>query len=385
MKKFLTLTIASIFILCSCSTSMSQTDKYLQEWYENANLNAIETAEELYEKALEEDVLIIYSTTTRLYDVKDSFEKEYPGLSVEIYDTRAYDIVESLNTAYENDEFFCDIVVCSNDTGELSTNLMPKYIINKYVPYDIEPLLTETANGELLDFVGEAEQLFYNDQAYDTCPIENWWELTEPEWYGKVYMNSPLRSYPAFALVYGVINNPEKMEQAYFDLYGAELEIPDGSSAGEIFWEKLVANGIGFTTSSNELVELVGTDTTENSPLAFMVSSKIRRYDLGLSVAPAYGIAPCDGVYSSNSISIAGGAQNISSAKLFVRWLLGEADGTGEGLAPYTLDGTWPARTDVDTLAQINQEDANFWYNDYHNVYEKQAEIEKFWFEIQGN
>lgn len=382
MKKIL-LFLLILFTLTACSKE-NETDKYLSDWLEVANLDANETKEELYEAALSEDVLIIYSTTTRLYDVKDSFEAAYPGLSVEIYDTRAYDMVESLKTAYETGEFFCDIVICSDDTGELSMDLLPKLIINKYVPYDIEPYLTETANGDLLDFVVEAEQLFYNDKAYDSCPVENWWQLTEDEWYGRVYMNSPLRSYPAYSLLHAVLENSEAMADAYYDLYGEELYIEEGSSAGAIFWEMLINNGVHFTTSSNELVEIIGNDSTSTSPLGFMVSSKIRRYDIGLSVAPIYGILPCDGVYSSNSISIAGGANNVNSAKLFVRWLLGESDGEGAGLEPYHLDGTWPVRTDVETMAQVLQEDANFWYNDKEDVFNNIDRITEFWTDLQG-
>lgn len=54
-----------------------------------------ETPEELYEAALKEDTLVVYSTTTRIYKVKESFEAAYPGLTVEVYDTRAHDMVET--------------------------------------------------------------------------------------------------------------------------------------------------------------------------------------------------------------------------------------------------------------------------------------------------
>ena len=44
---------------------------------------------------------------------------------------------------------------------------------------------------------------------------------------------------------------------------------------------------------------------------------------------------------------IAGGAKNINSAKLFIRWILGEADGNGEGGKPFLQEGAWPSRTDA--------------------------------------
>ena len=363
--------------------AVSESEQALTEWLAQAKLDGQETPEQLYEAALEEDTLVVYSTTTRIYQVKESFEAAYPGLTVEVYDTRAHDMVEALLHSYENREWNCDVVICSDDNGNLTSELLPLHIVNKYVPYDIAPALREEANEQLLYFVGEMEQLFYNTEVYDKCPIDNWWELTEPQWQGKVYMNSPLRSFPAYSLVHSVIANSDKMAEAYLLRYGKPLEVPEGSNAGKLFWEKLVQNGVHFTTSSNELVEVVGTAGQADPPLAFMISSKTRRNNVGLQVGAAYGVTPCDGVYAPNSVSIAGGAKNISSAKLFIRWLLGETDGTGEGLKPYLLDGTWPVRTDVQTQSPVTIEDGNFWFNQKDDVIAREDEILEFWIGLQ--
>ncbi|MFI3212865.1 MAG: hypothetical protein R3Y24_05935 [Eubacteriales bacterium] len=373
-----TLLLTSILIGCQPNTI----DSSMKQWEETANLNAQETPLDLYKQALLEDTLIVYSTTTRIYDVKESFETQYPGLTVEVYDTRAYDLVETLLDAHENNETICDIVICSDDNGSLTNDLLPKNIIYKYVPYDIEPFMFPEANTELLSFVGEAEQLFYNSSVYDIPPITNWWELTEPKWYGNVYMNSPLRSHPSYALVHSIISNSTAMESAYFAYYGEELNVPENSSAGEIFFERLVANGLHFTTSSNEIVEVIAS-TQENPPVGFMISSKIRRNELGLSVAVAYGANPCDGVYASNTISIAGGSKNVNSAKLFIRWLLGETDGTGKGLTPYLLEGTWPVRTDVNNPSAITLAEGNFWFNDKTHIINQTDHITQFWSTLQ--
>lgn len=375
-----------LFSLCGCEkTAAFESESQLAAWLEAANLDKLETAQELYELALKEDTLVVYSTTTRIYQVKESFEKAYPGLTVEVYDTRAHDLVEALLYSYKNQEWNCDIVICSDDNGSLTNELLPLKIVNKYVPYDIAGSLRKEANQDLLYFLGECEQLFYNTEVYQTCPVSNWWELTEPQWQGKVYMNSPLRSFPAYALVHGVVANSDKMADAYLERYSQPLLVPQGSSAGKIFWERLVQNGLRFTASSNELVELVGNPGQTDPPLAFMISSKTRRNDVGLNLAAAYGVFPCDGVYTPNSVSIAGGAQNVSCAKLFVRWLLGESDGTGEGLKPYLSDGTWPVRTDVQTNAPVSMETGNFWINDKSEVIASESEIMSFWIGLQSN
>lgn len=386
MRRWFALILAAAVLLgvSGCgNTAVSQSEKELTKWLEQANLDGQETPAQLYEAALKEDTLVVYSTTTRIYKVKESFEAAYPGLTVEVYDTRAHDMVEALLSSYENQEWNCDVIICSDDNASLTSKLLPLHIVNKYVPYDIAPKMRAEANAELLYFVGEFEQLFYNTEVYEKCPISNWWELTEPRWKDKVYMNSPLRSFPAYALVHSVIANSDKMAEAYLEHYGQPLEVPEGSNAGEVFWEKLVANGIRFTTSSNELVELVGTPGQSDPPLAFMISSKTRRNDVGLQVGAAYGVFPSDGVYAPNSVSIAGGAKNVNAAKLFIRWLLGETDGTGEGLQPYLLNGTWPVRTDVETQSPTAIDEGNFWFNDKAAVIQNQDEILTFWADLQ--
>ncbi len=373
-----------ILVLSACTTAQSEQDSYLDDWQQAANLNDQKTAEELYQAALSEDTLIVYTITTRIYDVKASFEEEYPGLTVEVYDMRVYDMIDKLLNSYQNQNYACDIVVASNDDGRLTNELLPQKIINTYVPWDIEPKLIDSSKQDLLYFIIEAEQLFYNNEVYEQCPIENWWELTEPQWYGKVYMNSPLRSHPAYGLLYAVINNSQAMEQAYLDLYGEPLSLPEGLNAGHVFWQKLVENGLIFTTSSNEIVEAIGAPGQSDPPLGFMISSKIRRVDIGLNVATDYGLTPVDGVYSANSISIAGGAKNINTAKLFIRWLLGETDGQGEGLKPYLQEGVWSVRTDIESLSSRQLNDINMWQNDFSKMQTEKEQVNTFWADLQG-
>ena len=384
-RRLLLLVAMGIFvILAGCTAEQPTPDQELARWLSEAKLDAQETPEELYRAALEEDTLVVYTTTTRMYDVKESFESAYPGLSVEVYDARAHDMVESLLNAFEHRDWQWDVIICADDDGRLTEQLLPTHMLNTYLPQDIAPALAEGAADGLLYFVGECEQLFYNSDVYDASPVSNWWQLTEPQWRGRVYMNSPLRSMPAYGLLHSVIANSDKMAAAYEAHYGKPLSVPEGSSAGQIFWERLVANGLQFTTSSNELVEIVGAPGQTEPPVAFMISSKLRRTEIGLQVAPAYGVIPCDGVYAPNSVSIAGGAKNISAAKLFVRWLLGETDGTGEGLQPYQKDGTWPVRTDVPCLSPLTLDEGNFWFNDKSEVITQRETILAFWSRLQG-
>ena len=74
---------------------------------------------------------------------------------------------------------------------------LKEYVANKifynFKPADIfahiDPSYTETATPLYI----ELTQLFYNTEAYpDGSPITNLWQLTEPQWKGKIMMQNPL-------------------------------------------------------------------------------------------------------------------------------------------------------------------------------------------------
>ena len=71
--------------------------------------------------------------------------------------------------------------------------------------------------------------------------------------------------------------------------------------------------------------------------------------------------------------------QNINSAKLFIRYLLGETDGKGEGILPFTTLGTWSAREDVadGDIVPLSQLDVKYLNKKF--IYENRQNIIEFW------
>lgn len=113
----LVLTLALPFLSACAPAATTPQEEYLNAWYDETDFSGTETVEELYASALAEDTLVVYSITTRIYDVVASFEAEYPGLTVEVYDTRAEDLLITLQEAYDNEDWFCDVAICSDDNG----------------------------------------------------------------------------------------------------------------------------------------------------------------------------------------------------------------------------------------------------------------------------
>jgi iron(III) transport system substrate-binding protein len=382
MKRLIALFILLLTVLVGCGKTTETPENPLDGWPEAASLDAEETPEQLYEAARGEGLLVVYSISSRAFDAAASFETEYPGLIVQVNDIRGVDLIERLKSEYASGNVVCDVVICGDSDGELSQDLVKNSVLYKYVPYDIEDKLIFGNNGETLSFVGEAEMLFYNADVFTEAPIENWWELTEEQWRGRIYMPNPFKSLSNIALMSMIIKNSDMMAEAYADRYGKQPDLSPDENAGELFVRLLFENGVRLTNTGDECVELVGTSTADNPALAIMISSKLRMRDVGYEIQTVLDAKPFNGLYTPNSVMIAGGARNVNAAKLFIRWLLGEADGHGDGNKPYLENGAWAVRNDVHSVTAFSYEDINLMFMDTEYVYNSREDVLAFLTEL---
>ena len=163
----------TLLALTSCATisSNKSQDDFMCNWVNNANLDGQESPEELYEAALKENTLVIYSVTSRLFDTKKAFEESYPGLTVEIKDIRGNDAIRMVKSNYENQNYICDIIICSDNEGSLYSDLIQPGIIYPYIPWDIKSNIKDGHMTGRLDFLDEAIMIFYNNTLSETPPI----------------------------------------------------------------------------------------------------------------------------------------------------------------------------------------------------------------------
>ncbi|MDD3414042.1 MAG: extracellular solute-binding protein [Lachnospiraceae bacterium] len=372
-----------ILFVTGCGNNQKKKSQELQmkQWLFDANLNTKQSSEELYQAALKEDILTVYSVSTRVFDVKESFEKEYPGLTVEIKDVRGNDLVRMVKESYQSENYACDLVVCSDSDGSLYKELLEPGLVYTYIPQDIAPLIKVGVKGEELDFLGEALMVVYNGAIFEESPIDNIWEMTEERFKGKIIMASPISSFSTSGFCSTIICESKLMEEAYEQYAGKALDLPEGKSAGEVFWEQAAKN-IVFTNSSDEVLEGIGNSGSDGMMLGFMISSKMRYLDVGYQIAPIYRLKPFSAVYTPNSVCIAAGSENINAAKLFIRYMLGETDGTGEGLKPFLTKGTWSVRTDVPDGNDVPLDEIDLQFLNKSYLYENREEMIRFWEEI---
>jgi len=379
MKRLVILILVIAITLSGCTKPPAVTEDPLGEWLANVDLIKQETPSELYTAALKEDTLVVYTVSTRLWDVASSFENQYPGLRVRVEHIRADDIYVAIAENIKTGNYDCDIVLSTDGWGILTNELLPKGIVVKYTPWDIADNILPGNNEETLMLVGEAGMLFYNDTYYTKSPVENWWELTEEKWRGKVFIPNPMRSMTSASFFSTILKNSDMMAQAYEDFYGTAPALLPGESAGQAFIRILMENDIVIVNSSDEAAELIGLTGSGESSLAIMVSSKERLRDIGYDMAIHYDMEPFAGVYAAINIMITGGAKNINAAKLFIRWIMGETDGQGEGYKPYLQSGAWSVRSDVTDETGVRSDELNLLYLDNSYMYENKDAFIMFW------
>ena len=374
-KYFLTACIALLLSGCSKHNHTVERNIKMEKWQASAELSDHLTKEQLYENALQEDTLVIYSVSSRVFEVKSSFEKEYPGLTVEVKDVRGNDVVNMVRNNYETEQYLCDLIICSDCDGSLYKELLEPGIVFSYLPWDIKSKMKAGHADSELDFLGESILLFYNTNVFDQKPISNIWELTEEQYKGKIIMANPLSSFSTYGFCSAIFTESDKMKQAYYDYCGKELVIPEGKSAGEVFWEMAAVNII-FTNSSDEVLEGIGNDDIW---IGMMISSKMRYQELGYHFEPIYELNPFAAAYTPNCVSIVGGSKNVNSAKLFIRFLLGESDGTGIGYQPFSTAGTWSSRVDVTDGNRVALSEIDYVDLDKDYLYKNRDSMNAFW------
>ncbi len=217
--------------------------------------------------------------------------------------------------------------------------------------------------------------MFYSGALYDTCPVDNLWALTEKRFQGRIYMPNPLRSYSTYTLCASFWDEAESLKEAYQSYTGAQSDPSDETDYPKLFWERLSQNCV-FTNSSDEVAEAL---KNGDADLGFMVSSKLRLKSLGYEVEPVYRLEPFCGCQTSYGLMLSAHAKNIHAAKLFIRFLLGEREGDGEGLTPFLTPGTWSVREDVPDGNPVPLEELDLILPKRSEITKRRAYMDELW------
>ena len=227
MKRYKNWLVMSLLVLCfvfisgcgSKKAADSEADEIDTKWAEENGIYETESIDELYEKAKEEGSVVIYANGSKFKDVKISFEKEYPGIKVEPYKITRAELVEKLTREHESGVYNADVI---------HTTPEPKLVNGGHMyPYFPDDLRDDYFDGyqdkeEAIHYLS-LNPIIYNTEVYDESPVTNWWDLTDPEWKGKVLMQDPVSDVTYSELFITIIQNADEMAEAYKDKYERKL------------------------------------------------------------------------------------------------------------------------------------------------------------------
>ncbi|GIP30225.1 hypothetical protein J23TS9_53550 [Paenibacillus sp. J23TS9] len=339
-----------------------------------------ETVEALYEQAKQEGKLIVYSTSGRANDAAETFMKQYPEIKVEVSKVKSDEMMDKVTKEQDAGQFNPDVIITKEVSGAVEEEMVKPGRYIKYLPEDLAPMVDEPYRTQAEGYANylEFRTVFYNTEHYKTAPITNWWDLTTPEYKGKVYTADPLSS-PAFMdLFTTMVVNSEDMAAAYKEKFGKDIELHGTENAGYEFIQQLFANGLVVLKGSDDVLDAIG--KADSDAIGLAVSGDVSKVEeKGWSILPIYDIKPKTSVPDSGYLFLANKAPHEAAGKLFIRWMMGGKDGQGEGMNPFNEVGSWVPRSDVKTKNEISFEQLNLWNYDGEALYFASPKVRDFW------
>lgn len=354
------------------------------DWLAGAALDADETPEMLYEKAKAEGKVVIYTLTSRVLDAKESFEERYPGIKLEVYDMRMSEILEKYEREYEAGIHTADVLLVKDDDGIVQNEFVETGMMHRYIPADYRDKYTEDDMKYGMILYTEFKQLFYNTEVYPACPITSWWDLTKPEYKGKVMVRNPASTNEVMGFFMAMVNNSDQMAEEYKKVFGEDIVLDGTENAGYEYIKRLHKNQLILTESDGDICKAIGTPGQSNPPFGIVTSSKLRTVvSDGLAMDATNDITPAVSVNSPAFVFIADQSEHVNAAKLLIRWISGEADGDAQGFKKFVSRGCWSVRKDQPPFkGNLPYSDIKLWELDLDKNYEMVQEINDFWFSI---
>lgn len=355
------------------------------------------TDEELYAMAKEEaaggaDTINVYATSSKMLKVEDAWNELYPELKLEVSDLDSDEVLNKAQIENETQNITADVLQTKDVNGNVFFEYYSQGIIEPFYPRDICSHIDE--ENLMFSYPLYASQAFwyYNTEAFpDGQPITSWWQIIEKNDDGsqkyRLYTKEIGQETAYLSLFASFINYADEMAQSYKDVYGTDLEytydasqfpfeVPENNAGVEYLWRFSQAK-MTFIGDGDELVLAVHNSTADDPALALASAGKIgNRDESGYNIAWCTNLTPYNALLNVESMFAVAGCDNPAGARLFIRFVTGGADGKSGGLDPFSKEGNWMLRDDVeddwnpeklqDLGARANDLDAIYW--NYPNV-----------------
>ncbi|RMF05032.1 MAG: ABC transporter substrate-binding protein, partial [Chloroflexi bacterium] len=313
-----------------------------------------------------EGSVVAYSFTSRIAKVEKAFEEAYPNIDLVGFDISSTEQIARIKSEQEAGAHEADIAYIS-DAPVVFGELVQTGILQPFVPPQFADRVPAEYQTPLLANRLSTKVLMYNEEANpDGPPVSNLWELTEPEWNGRVLMVDPLIRGDYLDLMTEIVLRSDEMAAAYESHFGQPIELDDGiKSAGEQWIADLFNNDVILVGDTDDVNAAVGALGQENPPVGFTSYSDRRdNEEEGWALQLDNSVEPAPGIYFPALLGIIKDAPHPAAARLLIHFLMGDdsPDG-GPGFAPFYVPGDYPTRTDITPHPDaIPLNEFNAWY-----------------------
>ncbi|AQZ51211.1 ABC transporter substrate-binding protein [Martelella mediterranea] len=285
----------------------------------------------LVEAARAEPPITVYAVTGKIVRTAEAFTEAY-GVEATGKKVNEADQIDLMIREYQAGNIVGDLSVAA-DVGSIMAQLIPEGIVTSWLPPDLAGNIPEGQQDPLV-VVSDPHVWAYSTEAYDACPVDNIWALTEPEWHGKVAMLDPLVK-PNYADWFNQLetHHDDAMAEAYEAHFGKPIDRSEESATQQ--WVRMYGENAPLLGDSTSVAEAVGAVGQAEPFFGIMSTAKFRSNESGeTALGICGGMQPFAGWLYPGLAVMASGTDSPNAAKLFVHYLLSE-----EGIAPMSVDG----------------------------------------------
>ena len=334
------------------------------------------------EAAKKEGKVVIYANTSKISKAAEKWAEVYPDIAIEAYDLGGDDVLSKTLGEQQSGTIVGDVWMSSGG-AELVGNVLPHEYVWRFVPdsVSVSPEYTEPL---LMSRLGTT-MLAYNSELNDKCPVTNLWELTQPEWKGKLVIEDPLNDASTLSKLLTIVYHADEMKQAYVDLYGSEPTLDaDTPNAGWLWLKKFAQNAPIPEPGGDEVDSAFATPGMTDNLLAFTSYSNYPDVQDGnLAFEPCWGVDPISGAQSQSYLGIMNQAPHPNAAKLFIKFI-----NTEDGRDPWAKFGTFfpdPTYVVPEGMLTLDEVQKYTWLIAEQYAYENLVQARDFYLLNLGN
>ena len=314
------------------------------------------TAEELHDDmvaaAKAGGDLSIYTYSSRTAKTAAAFQEAYgiPSASTQLKDS---EMVTKVSTEAAANLDGADVIL-AQDGARLYPELIATGYVTTYIPDSIKDVINERYTDPLV-YEYCTKLFIYNDEL-GKSNVSNVWQLTEPEYAGKIQMKDAFQEGVNLNFL-TMLTSPEwsqKLADAYKELYGKDIVLTTKNAGYE--WIKMFYKNCVLGKSDTTIAENVGAKGQATQLWGLFTSNKLRdKESKNLALQPQVTMKPFAGFMYPVYAFIPSNSKNTEAAKLFLEFAYSDA-----GWAPYNnLIGDYspvhPNAEDEITLEQYTE------------------------------